>query len=151
MHYYGRMGKDGEAMQRFAQENGVENIRFHGAYRPSDRYAFIAQTDLVHNVFDLDRTMTHAVSNKYYDGLIFRIPQLCAKGSYMGRLVMKNGVGCAVDFLREDIADQIANYYYTLQADRFTACCEQTLETVFCNRSRYSVCSMTGKVTDSPL
>ena len=56
---------------------------FHGEYKPEDRYTFVRSTDLIHNIYK-DRNMMLAMGNKYYDGLIFYIPQLCMKGSFMG-------------------------------------------------------------------
>ena len=43
---------------------------FHGDYKPEDRYTFVRNTDLIHNIYK-DGNMMLAMGNKYYDGLIF--------------------------------------------------------------------------------
>lgn len=130
LHYFGRKGAEGSAMEQYAAALRYRNIFFHGAYVPSERYAFIAQTDIIHNAFDLNRTMKYAVSNKYYDGLIFAIPQLCTKGSYMGELVTEQGVGLAIDLSRDDIASQIITYYTSISAGPFRQCCKNRMAQV---------------------
>lgn len=131
LHYYGHSGICGNMMKQFADKHSLSNVFFHGSYMPMERYDFIVRTDLIHNAFDLDRTMKNAVSNKYYDGLIFGIPQLCTKGSYMGTLVTNNGVGMEIDPLSAGLAEQIYSYYRELNVEQFTTNCNRTMKTVF--------------------
>lgn len=130
LHYYGCKGADGSELERYAADKGYRNVAFHGPYAPEERYGFIAQTDIIHNAFDLDCTMTCAVSNKYYDGLIFGLPQLCTKGSHMGDIVTAQEVGLAVDLSRDDVAEQIMTYYQSVDADAFRQRCSERMEQI---------------------
>lgn len=92
LHYYGREQQIGMNLKKYAQENNFENVFFHGEYKPEERYEFIKNIDLVHNIYDDDGAML-AVGNKYYDAIMFRKPQMCMAGSFMGRLCTENRIG----------------------------------------------------------
>ena len=107
------------------------NVFFHGEYAPTDRLQVAQNTDIIHNMFDnSDKTMPIAMSNKYYDGPLFFLPQLCTKSSYMGKLCTKAGIGFECDPADENFADKVYEYYMTLDAENFTDCCEKELARV---------------------
>ena len=135
LHYYGRLGNEGKDIQAYSQEHHFVNVFFHGAYLPEERYRFIENTDILHNAFDLDRMMKNAVSNKYYDGVIFRIPQICTKGSHMGTLITQQGIGLAIDPAHEDIADMLWSYYHGLDRKQFASDCELVMQQVCAEQS----------------
>ena len=83
LHYYGREQETALALKEFVSKSEYKNVFFHGEYVPEDRYQFILNTDLIHNIYYDGNTML-AMGNKYYDGIIFGIPQLCMQGSFMG-------------------------------------------------------------------
>lgn len=130
LHYYGRMQQDGRDMEAYVKGKSYTNIFFHGAYMPTDRYKFASNTDLIHNIYALDQTTGNAMGNKYYDGIIFKIPQICTEGSYMGEMVKKYNVGINIDLLDISLADTIWNYYYSIQWDKFEENCRQSLQDV---------------------
>ncbi|WMX54280.1 hypothetical protein [Peribacillus sp. R9-11] len=130
LHYHGREQKTGQFLREYCEENQIKNIFFHGEYKPNNRYDFIVNTDLVHNLFDNDKTMQPAMSNKYYDGVTFYIPQLCNEGSFMGDQVEKNKIGIALNPDSPDFADEIYEYYISLDWLNFETCCDKTLNSI---------------------
>ncbi len=136
LHYYGRMQQDGRDMEAYAKERGYKNVFFHGAYMPTDRYAFAAKTDLIHNIYDLGHTMRNATGNKYYDSIIFEIPQICTEGSYMGELVAANGVGITVDLNDNAIGQKLWDYYHAIQWEQFSNHCANALRAVIQEQDR---------------
>ena len=122
--------RDGRDMEHYARGKKYRNVHFHGAYMPTDRYVFAQNTDIIHNVYNCGHTTGNAMGNKYYDGIIFGIPQICTEGSYMGELVKKNGVGLTVDLDSSNIADVIWNYYSSIRWDKFETVCSIELESV---------------------
>lgn len=129
LHYYGREDQLTERLKAYAREKQTENVYFHGEYVPEDRYRFICETDLIHNVFG-DQNMMIAMSNRFYDGAIFRIPQLCMKGSVMGNRAENAGIGFAYDPEKTDYADAVYEYYTSLNRAAFDAACDTELERV---------------------
>ncbi|WP_312654102.1 glycosyltransferase [Proteiniclasticum sp.] len=130
LHYHGRSQKTGRLLQEYCKENKLTNVFFHGEYKPLDRYKFIDKTDLLHNIFDNDKTMKPAMSNKYYDGILFYIPQICNEGSFMGEQVKNNCVGIALNPYSPNFADEIYNYYHDIDWISFNNSCDKTLDNI---------------------
>lgn len=130
LHYYGRMQQDGRDMKRHAQSRNYSNVYFHGAYMPADRYEFAKDTDMIHNIYDCGHTTGNAMGNKYYDGIIFGIPQICTKGSFMGESVCRAGVGLTIDLDAPNIADTIWMYYNSMEWDKFDISCAAARESI---------------------
>lgn len=125
LHYYGREQGICEALKEYALKN-ASNVYFHGEYNPDERDNFVKNVDLIHNIYG-DTNMTLAVSNKYYDGMIFETPQLVMKNSYMGVLVNNNHIGKAVNPADENFADEIFEYYKRLDLKEFKKDCRENL------------------------
>lgn len=118
LHYYGREQQVAINLKNYAKEIEAKNVFFHGEYTPEDRYKFILETDLIHNIYYDANTML-AMGNKFYDGVIFEIPQLCMKESYMGECVTKANVGIECDPYNDNFSDKIYDYYRYLNKEVF--------------------------------
>lgn len=136
LHYYGREESEASEIKKYCEDNGVSNVYFHGAYKPCDRYGFAETTDIIHNVFS-EPNMKIAMSNKYYDGLVFGIPQLCLKGSLMGDKVTASGVGLALDLSDENLPGKIKEYYRSIDAGKFNSDKNKALSDVL---NEYNAC-----------
>lgn len=130
LHYYGRMQQNGRDMEKYAIDKQYSNVFFHGQYMPEERYVFAQSTDLIHNLYDCGHTTGNAMGNKYYDGIIFGISQLCTNGSYMGDVVTKHNVGLSVDLDDRQMADKIWNYYHNIDWEQFEKDCDAALNDV---------------------
>lgn len=129
LYYYGRETETARNLKKYAETNNIKNVYFYGEYKPEDRYEFIKNTDIIHNIYD-DSNMMYATSNKYCDGVIFGIPQICTKGSYMGEKVEEYGVGYAVDVDSENLADDIYRYYNDIEENKFRASCDSIVSNI---------------------
>ncbi|MFE4896542.1 glycosyltransferase family protein [Peribacillus butanolivorans] len=130
LHYHGREQKTGQFLRTYCEEKQIKNIHFHGEYKPDNRYSFIVDTDLVHNMYENDIKTTNAMGNKYYDGVSFYIPQLCNEGSFMGEQVEKNKIGTALNPDSPDFADEIYEYYKSIDWSDFETRCDNTLNSI---------------------
>lgn len=129
LHYYGREQQVALNLKEYAVQIGAENVFFHGEYKPEDRYIFVRSTDLIHNIYKDSNTML-AMGNKYYDGLIFYIPQLCMKGSFMGKKCTENGTGFECDPFDNDFTGKIYSYYEALDDKVFFNRCDNELQKI---------------------
>ena len=129
LHYYGRESRVTQNLQNHASTIGAKGVFFHGEYTPAERYDFAKKTEIIHNMFS-DKNMMVAMSNKYYDGAIFHIPQLCMPGSVMGQNAEKAGIGFSCDPSQEDFADQVYDYYKALDPQRFATACDKELSRI---------------------
>lgn len=126
LHYYGREQIDALKLKEYAVQNGYSNVYFHGEYKPADRYSFVENTDIIHNIY-LDTNMLRAMGNKYYDGIIFRIPQVCFPGSQMSKMCNNAHVGISLDPRAEDFCDKLFDYYSSINRDLFNNACDKEL------------------------
>lgn len=129
LHYYGREQETAINLKKYAEEIQAKNIFFHGEYKPQDRYEFVKNTDIIHNIY-YDNNMMLAMGNKYYDGIIFYLPQICMEGSFMGESVEKNGIGWQVNPYDDDFTEKIYVNYKEFQQDTFYDCCDRRVEEV---------------------
>ncbi|MBR7123064.1 MAG: hypothetical protein IKC95_06390 [Oscillospiraceae bacterium] len=129
LHYYGREQQVAMNLKAYAKELNATNIFFHGEYKPEDRYTFVRQTDIIHNVYKDANTML-AMGNKYYDGIVFRIPQICMPGSFMGECAEGAGVGFSVDPASDTFADDIYEKYANIAVPELNNNCDVALERV---------------------
>ena len=129
LHYHGFEDLNTLQLKKFANAIGSRNVFFHGEYKPKQRYDFIKKTDLLHNLFD-DPNLQIAVANKYYDGIIFRTPQLCFRGSLMGKMVSNLGLGFECSPFDENFLDQVYQYYQNLDFFKLFSNCDRELENV---------------------
>lgn len=129
LHYYGREQGTAKKLKSYAEKICAENVFFHGEYAPEERYAFVKNTDIIHNIYD-DNKMMLAMGNKFYDGLIFRIPQICTEGSFMGKTAEKFGVGKAVNPNEVDFTTSVFDYFKALDEKCFFDNCNNALDQV---------------------
>lgn len=129
LHYYGRAQKLGNKFEEYIKKNKITNVFFHGEYTPEERYNFVRNTDVLHNSF-FDSNMLLAMSNKYYDGLIFYIPQICMTGSYMGKRCIEKGTGYELDPNETNFANKLYDYYKSLDWNKFKDNCDNDLEII---------------------
>lgn len=130
LHYYGRaqgamLALMNDSTARFS------NVFFHGEYAPTDRLEMAKNTDIIHNMYNkTDKTSHIAMGNKYYDGPLFYLPQLCTEGSLMGSLCEKHGIGLACDPHEADFADRVREYYTGLDEAALREACDRELDRV---------------------
>ena len=130
LHYYGREQQTAWNLKALVEKKQFSNIHFHGTYLPEERYAFAAQTDLIHNMYENDVGTQKAMGNKYYDGIIFRIPQVCNIGSYMGTRVAEEGIGIILDPFEQLFSEHLYEYYSSIAWDSFIENCDLALKRV---------------------
>lgn len=129
LHYYGREQQVALNLKQYVKEIGATNVFFHGEYTPEQRYEFVRNTDIIHNIYCDGNTML-AMGNKYYDGIVFKLPQLCMTGSFMGESIDKYEVGLTCDPSDDYFLDKIYDYYTVLNKERFNQNCNDLLRLI---------------------
>lgn len=135
LHYYGREQETAKNLKSFAESINGGNIFFHGEYKPEDRYNFIKNTDIIHNIYD-DSNMMLAMGNKFYDGMIFKIPQICTEGSFMGKTAEKFGIGKAINPDSSNFSESIYEFFISLDKAQFENNCDNALKQVLEDNKR---------------
>ena len=82
-------------------------------------------------MYDRNNKTSHiAMGNKYYDGIIFYLPQLCTAGSFMADRAVNSGVGVALDPYSDNFADSLYEYYQSIEFEEFFNCCDKELSVI---------------------
>lgn len=137
LHFYGREQKDALDLKEYVRTIGATNVFFHGEYSPIERYDFVKATDLIHNVFSRqNENMTMAMSNKYYDSIIFRIPQICQIDSFMGKTSVEHHVGFMANPEDAAFCDTVYYFYSSLDKNSFEKACDIELERIYAEYTR---------------
>lgn len=124
INFYGKKQKTVKYLEKYCQENNITNVKFFGEYQETDRYDFVKNTDILYNLYNITGTEGMAMGNKFFDGVIFYLPQICTKGSFMGENAEKYGVGKALDPDSIEFADDIYTYYNSIDKTLFKNNCD---------------------------
>lgn len=123
LHYYGREQQTARDLKVYVKDNGIQNVFFHGEYNPNDKVNIVRNTDIIHNIYD-DKATRLAMGNKYYDGVVFKKPQICMEGSFMGACAEESGVGYQANPYSNRFTQDIYEYFSNLDTAEFSGSCE---------------------------
>ena len=130
MMYYHGTGPQLDKYERYVFENGIKNIFFTGKYDNSEKSKLLKDADILNNTYWVDENeneVLYALSNRYYDGLIYRIPQLVEFGTYKSLLCETNGIGIGIAPNTENFADKLYEWYFNINQQVFEENCQKLL------------------------
>lgn len=130
LHYYGKEQQTVLNLKEYVNKINADNIFFHGEYNPEEKYKFIYQTDIIHNIYN-DNNMNFAISNKYYDGIIYKIPQLCFEKSFMADKALNTKIGLPCNPENSNFTSVIYDYFISINHKEFIESCDKELNKVY--------------------
>jgi len=143
LHYYGKIQSIALALMKYVEVRRIDNVFFHGKYKPKDIPLIVSNSDLVHNVYS-GSAMKLAMSNKFYEAIAYFRPQICLEGTFMADMVMRYSCGFALNILSENLAEEVYNYFTSISANEFSTNCRTALSLI---RAEYdSSCNVVKKI-----
>lgn len=135
--YYGTYDNKGKKIKQYCEINHISNVIFYGKYKYEDRGEIAAQADLIHNVYsNTGKKGNPSMGNKFYDGILFKVPQICLKGGYMGKMVEQYHIGITIDW-EGNYADRIYQYFRNLDRETFKKNCDRCLKDILDEEKRF--------------
>ena len=130
MIYHGK-GERLECFRAYCEEKGIKNVEFTGPYDNNKKYELLKNAHILNNCYggDYGDELRYAVSNRFYDGLIYRIPQVVEEGGYKASLVSSLEIGLPKD-ADATFADKIYAYYMSIDDKTFENHCESALQEI---------------------
>lgn len=132
MIYHGD-GPELNSFKDFCRSNGIGNVFFTGAYDNKDKMKLLENATIINNCYGYKKgagnKLKYAISNKFYDGLIYHIPQFVEENGFKADLVKQYGVGIALN-LKRDIGEQIIEYLNSIDFLKFVNNCNTLLRKV---------------------
>lgn len=137
-------GPDLELYREYCLCNGYNNVVFTGAYDNGNKEILLKNADILNNCYgymsDAGNRLKYAISNRFYDGIIYHIPQIVEPGGYKTQLVKKYGIGTniAVD---TDFADKLYAFYNDIEKSLFDNACERLFKEIM-NEDKNYICNI---------
>lgn len=139
MVYYG----DGPELNKyidFCKLNAITNVQFMGRYNNNGKDRILSNASILNNCYgyikDAGNKIKYAISNRFYDGLIYHIPQIVEPEGYKPQVVEQIGVGLRVA-PEKDLGDKLFDYYHSINEDEFDMHCEKALKTILEEDDKY--------------
>lgn len=113
-------------IEEYCKDNAIINVFFHGFYKKEEEPSFIEDATFL-NIF-YPRIITHdtAMSNRFYNSLLFKRPMIVTKNTTQGDYAEQFGLGVVIDncsHLSEKLVDFLQQGY-----DEYVSRCNQLLK-----------------------
>lgn len=139
LYYHG----DGPELNKYIEycnKNSIRNVVFTGAYQKSDKPQLVKDADIINNAYgylsNAGNKLKYAVSNRFYDGAIYRAPQFVEPEGYKTRWGAEAGIASSFT-LDEHFADQLYFYYQSIDEAQFESNCKEFLMNVLREDDEY--------------
>lgn len=129
--YYHGDGSQKEEYMKYIREHDYKNIHFTGIYNNDEKTKMIKKADVLNNSYGAGYETRYALSNKFYDGAFYHIPQIVETGTYKTGLTEKYGIGIAIDENDINFADKLYDWYMNIEEERFNRGCDTLMKAVF--------------------
>lgn len=127
---------DGPELDRYKEyctSNGFTNVQFTGAYINSEKGKLLSEANILNNCYGYllgaGSKLKYAVSNRFYDGIIYHIPQLVETEGFKSEWVDKAGLGVSYS-PDANFANKLYDYYQSIDAEVFDKICEKELNKI---------------------
>lgn len=133
-------GPELSLFKEYCASNGFENVVFTGAYDNSDKAELLRNAHILNNCYghakSAEKKVKYAVPNRFYDGIIYHIPQIVEPEGYKSEWVKKAAVG--ENFAaNESFADKLYEYYMNIESQDFNKACDTALDQVIKEDDKY--------------
>lgn len=133
-------GPEYEQYKEYVETGRIKNMILTGEYSEEAKENLYQEADLLNNSYDNQEgnlETKYAVSNKFYDGIIYKIPQLVETNSYKEELINKYNIGIALDVNEEKFADLLFDYYQSINVDNFNAETNALYQSIMGEQKKY--------------
>lgn len=126
-------GPELDCYKEYAETFGMKNIIFTGAYDNNSKDELLKNANILNNCYgyvkNAGNKLKYAVSNRFYDGIIYHIPQLVEPEGFKPQWTNNSGVGLSIS-PNERFADDLYEYYTRIDKAKFDENCDRTLQQV---------------------
>lgn len=102
-----------EELKKYCEERQYSNIMFTGKYTTNELATFVANTDILMNIYENDGQQKLATTVKLYDGMRYGLPMIITKGSHMENLMRGQDYVFCLD-PQSDNANEVYQWYKEL-------------------------------------
>lgn len=119
-------------LNSYCKENDITNVSFIGKYNNSQKPELYKNMDMINSIYgDNSLEVTTALPNRLYEACLLKKPIISSKGTFLGEVIDRYGLGLSVDVESDDVLNIINNYVENFNIDKFNSGCEEFLADVF--------------------
>ncbi len=138
--YYHGDGPDYEELKEYVKKNNINNVFLTGPYDNTEKEELLSNSCILNNCYGYlnnpGNKLKYAISNRFYDGLIYHIPQLVEIEGFKTNLVLKLNIGINLE-LTNNFANDLFNYYQTIDENKFNESCDLALQKIIMEDDNY--------------
>jgi hypothetical protein len=123
-------------LEQYAKEKGYRNITFTGFYKKEEEKDIYEKNTFVNIVYPLIPSHISALSNRFYNSLIFRRPMIVTRKTVQGDYAEKYGVGLVINDCT-DLPYQLRRYIKELDVDNYQNNCRNLLSVLLEENSKF--------------
>jgi hypothetical protein len=90
-------GASSQLLEKYTKEHNVENVYFHGFYKKEEESDFIKHSSFMNIFYPKIKSHETALSNRFYNALIYKKPMIVTSNSVQGEYIEKYGLGLSMD------------------------------------------------------
>ncbi|CCV65104.1 Putative sugar transferase, fragment [Paracholeplasma brassicae] len=99
-----------------------------GKYDNEQKEKLIISSDIINSYYPGKDPVNHyALSNKFYDAIIYKKPLWANPDVYLGQIALENGIGLNVR-LSDNLAEELYTAYMGIDKMKFEANCDSLLK-----------------------
>lgn len=119
-------GISAEYLENFTKEKGYENVIFSGYYKKEEEPEIYEKHTFVNIIYPLIPSHISAMSNRFYNSLIYKRPMIVTNGTVQGDYANEYGVGLVIDNCI-GLKDKIIKYRENLVYSEYVHNCNRLL------------------------
>lgn len=127
-------GISAEYLEEYVNTKGYRNITFAGYYPKEEEPSIIKSHTLINIVYPLIPSHISALSNRFYNSLIYKRPMIVTKGTIQGDYARQYDVGLVIDDCK-NLDKKIVSYLGNLDYNVYSKQCDFLLD-VFLEENR---------------
>lgn len=125
-----------KSLEEYAQSKGYNNVVFTGYYDKKDEPAIIEGCSLINIVYPMIPSHISALSNRFYNSLIYGRPMIVTKGTIQGDYAEQYGVGLVIESC-EHLTGAIHKYLDELDYSPYCERCDKLLKSFIADNQRF--------------
>lgn len=128
--YIGKATNDCD-LQGYCAQHEITNVSFVGKYDNHEKPELYKNIDLINSIYGNDSLeVTTALPNRLYEACLFKKPIISSKGTYLGEVIERYGLGLVVDAGEDDVRKIVDDYVEHFDREAFERGCENFLQIV---------------------
>lgn len=120
-------GPASDPIKRYALENNIKNMEVLGYYEKEDESNYIAKASFLNIFYPTIISHSTALSNRFYNALIYKKPMIVTTNSIQGDYVEKFKLGLSLENC-ENLYDKCIKFLETENNDEFNQRCNNLLK-----------------------